>query len=144
MQFWIFRCNPELYEIDRRLEFPEPKTTWRVTRYRKEVSPGDLAFIWRGGKRRGICAAIKIDSLPREMAELPHELEFCTKLSTGTEVRVEAHFLSWRGFIDEKTILADPILADLSIFSGFRQATNFRVTPDQGQRIKALMGLRTV
>jgi hypothetical protein len=143
MRYWIFRCNPDLYDIDKRLKFSDPHTTWRVTRYRKEVSPGDLAFIWRGGTHRGICAAIGIDSYPREMSELEHELPFCTKISTGIEVRVKAHFLSWRGFIDEETILADPTLTDLSIF-GFKQATNYRVTPEQGQRIQALTEPRTV
>jgi hypothetical protein len=143
MRYWIFRCNPDLYDIDKRLEFSDPRTTWRVTRYRKEVSPGDLAFIWRGGTHRGICAAIEIDSCPQEMSELEHELPFCTKISTGRETKVQAHFLSWRGFIDEETILADSALADLSIF-GFKQATNYRVTSDQGQRIQALMSRRTV
>jgi hypothetical protein len=142
MRYWIFRCNPDLYDIDKRLEFSDPRTTWRVTRYRKEISPSDLAFIWRGGTHRGICAAIGVDSYPREMPELEHELPFCTKIFTGTEIRVEAHFLGWRRFIDEETILADPILADLSIF-GFKQATNYRVTSGQGQRIQALMELRT-
>ena len=58
MSHWIFKANPEKYRIDERLKDVEPKISWRVTRYKDEIQKGDIAFIWRTGTNRGICAVM--------------------------------------------------------------------------------------
>ncbi len=49
MNYWIFKCNPDKYRIDDRLEDPEEIITWQITRYKENIAPGDLAFIWKTG-----------------------------------------------------------------------------------------------
>jgi hypothetical protein len=135
MNYWIFRCNPAKYRIDDRLAFPEPRITWRVSRYSAGIAPGDIAFIWRGGNTPGICAVIAIDSYPQKMAELDHEKPFCTTLPTDTEVRVTALLKYPIVFLPKTSIEADPQLADLSVLH-FTQATNYRVTTGEGRRLE--------
>jgi predicted RNA-binding protein with PUA-like domain len=73
MNYWIFKCNPKQYMIDERLEDQEPRTTWQITRYKEKITLGDVAFIWKTGNERGICAVISIDSYPIEIPELEQE-----------------------------------------------------------------------
>src|SRR5688572_21187044 len=81
MRYWLFKTNPSTeYDIDERLRHPEPRITWRVTRYAKEIEPGDVAFVWRCGRDpsrdRGICAVVEIEARPREMPEPALEQHF--------------------------------------------------------------------
>jgi hypothetical protein len=48
MKAWIFQSLPERRDL--RSELVEGKAdTWRVSRYRSEISPGDLVFFWMAG-----------------------------------------------------------------------------------------------
>src|SRR5262245_54481687 len=45
MAFWIFKCDPKRYRLSDRLMDPNPEITWMVTRYKKEIAPGDTVFL---------------------------------------------------------------------------------------------------
>ena len=139
MNYWLFKCNPAKYDIDARLNDPEEKTTWRVTRYRKDVRAGDFAFIWRSGPNRRIVAVLKIETDPHEMAEPESERKYAINLPSGILYRVEGRFTHRFLDLSQEMLRKVPELIGLCLFQGFQQATNFRVTPQEGQRILNLI-----
>ena len=144
MNYWIFKCNPEKYCINERLENPEPRTTWRVTRYKTEIQAADIAFIWRTGQHRGICAVMRIDTVPQEMPELDSEKPYCVDLDTGVTCRVAGTFIQRFPCVSHEVLRSVPELENLSIFHGYQQATNFPVTPLEGEVIMNVIQKQTV
>ena len=144
MKYWIFKCNPDKYRIYDRLVNPERTTSWRVTRYRDAISPGDTAFIWPTGKHRGICAIVRIDSWPEDIAELEHELPYCVGLDTGIRCRVLGTIMNTFECISYKFILSVPALQNMSVFHGYQQATNFRLSHSEGMKIMDIINERDV
>ena len=73
MGFWIFKCDPRRYRLSDRVADPNPTITWLVTRYKKEIVPGDTIFLMETGPRRCIRAIMRVDLGPQEMGELESE-----------------------------------------------------------------------
>lgn len=132
MNYWIFKCNPTAYLLDDRRRDKEEKITWRVTRYNSEIQAGDLAFIWKTGKDRGICAVMQIESDPKEMPDYEHEDGYKIVLDNNLKVRVEGKIIRWVECISAYTLKSIDGLQNLSVFSGYQQTTNFRVTQEEG------------
>ena len=144
MSHWIFKANPEKYRLQARLRDPNPAISWRVSRYRNEIRPGDTAFVWQTGKERGLCATLRIDSAPREIDELSREIPYCVDpdlSSLGWRVRatIQRRF----PLIPAEEFRTTPGLELLSVFSGFHQATNFSVTPQEARIIESLIAKKT-
>ncbi len=55
MNYWLFQGKPERYDVATKI-IPDEEETWLVTRYREQMSVGDIVFFWRSGSReeRGI------------------------------------------------------------------------------------------
>ncbi len=139
MNYWIFKSSPKKYKIDLRLQNQERKTTWLVSRYQQEIKAGDVAFIWKTGDFRGICAIIKIESNPKEREELKHELKYYIDLDPGSVCRVLATFNSAFQTISYKKIKKMPGLEELSMFHGYQKGTNFRVTKKEGKILMSMI-----
>ena len=139
MNYWIFKVNPARYRINDRLRDPDPATTWLITRYAGEIAPGDLAFVWLTGPKRGICAVIQIDSYPRLMLEIDIERRYTVDLDTGERLRVNGTFLHRFACVSHMVLRQTPGLEKLSVFGGFQQATNFRVTRLEGEQLMRLV-----
>jgi predicted RNA-binding protein with PUA-like domain len=140
MNYWIFKCNPDKYDIDKRMADPAVDTSWRVTRYRSEVRMGDIAFIWRAGPKRGIVAVMSIESNPHKMEEPELERKYAINLNTGIMWRVKGRFTIRFLTLYSENLKKIPELNKLSVFHGFQQATNFKVTSDEGKRIMEMIG----
>lgn len=140
--YWIFKLNPDLYRLDDRLNDPDNHTTWQVTRYRDEIRIGDMAFIWRAGPPRGLCAVIKIDSDPELMDEIPIEKKYYIALKDEPKIRVRGHYTSRFKLISKQEIKQVPGLENLSVFHGYQSATNFRGTQEEGAILEELIGIR--
>jgi len=76
MNHWVFKSNRKKYRLDDRLNDPAQPITWRVTDYRDEIKPGDVAFISQTRNGRGIRAAVKIESYPAAMPDIQAELTY--------------------------------------------------------------------
>ena len=139
MNFWIFKCNPTHYDFDKRMEDCEPKTTWQITRYADEIHSGDLAFIWKTGKDRGIYAVMAIDENPKEMEEFEHENRYNIPPDYGVKLRVAGRFVKRIKGIPSAELKDMKQLEQLSVFHGFQQGTNFKVTAEEGRIIMALV-----
>jgi hypothetical protein len=132
MACWIFKYNPAFYRLDDRLADPNPEITWTVSRYRDQIAPGDTIFIWRTGRDRGIRAVLRAEAIPEDMAEIESELPYWTQGDNDIRCRVRATIIDRDVDLPHTELRTVPGLANLSVFHGFQQGTNFPVTPDEG------------
>lgn len=142
MSYWIFKTNPDHYRLDGRLKDANPKISWKVTRYKDEIQKGDIAFIWRTGNKRGICAVMRINTNPAEMKELESEQKYHVERDVKIMLRVEGTFTHRFDCISHKELRNIPNLKNLSVFSGNQQATNFKVTDEEGKILMELLEAR--
>ena len=144
MSYWIFKCRPthgaeEGYRFDARMADPDPKTTWRVTRYADEIRSGDIAFIWKTGIDRGIYAVMAIDGSPQRIKESPNENSYNVPPDHDLKLRVSGRFIKRLTGIPSTTLRNIDGLEQLSVFHGFQQATNFPVSEKEGLIIMSLI-----
>ena len=139
MSYWIFKASPDQYRLDERLKDKEPKIQWRVTRYKDEIKTGDTVFLWRTGKDRGICAVMNVDSNPEDKNELESEQKFYVERDTLVRTRVAGTLTHRIDCISSLALKVTPGLENLSVFSGYQQATNFKVMPEEGKIIMRLV-----
>jgi len=132
MQYWIFKCNQDRYDLEARLQDPNPTITWNVTRYQKKIKKGDIVMLWVSGKNPGIKATFKIDTLPIEMAEIESEKSYWKEEDEPIRDRVIGTLRKKRGFVPISDIKLIALLRKMSIF-GYSGATNYLITEDQGK-----------
>lgn len=144
MHYWIFKCRPtdgveEGYRFSARMADPDPNTTWRVTRYQDEIRAGDVAFIWKTGKYRGIYAVMEIDENPRDMEEHYRENSYNVPPDYDVKLRVTGRLVKRLPGIPSAVLRGITGLEQLSVFHGFQQATNFPVSNEEGRIIISLI-----
>jgi len=142
MNYWLFQCNPKLYRIEDRLNDPNPKITWKVSRYQNEIKCGDIAFIWRAGDERGVVGAMRLQSDPHLMREIESELPF--RIGEG-EYEEEKQIMVKAELIARTNLPADELrtvreLKRLSLLHPPYQGTNFRVSQTEGRMLMELIG----
>ena len=59
MAYWLFQGNPKYYRIIDGIRDSE-KMPWLVTRYAKDIAPGDGVLVWVSGKEAGIHAIAQV------------------------------------------------------------------------------------
>jgi hypothetical protein len=79
-----------------------------------------------------------IETDPQEMPEIRTEHEYWLDLDSGVDVRVKGSLRDTFTFLPKSILEKDTITADLSVFK-FNQATNYKVTKAQADRILQLM-----
>jgi hypothetical protein len=140
VSYGIFKSNPERFRIDDRLKDPDPRTTWLVTRYRDEIKPGDVAFIWKTGREGGVCGTMRVDSGPELLADSPADRKLWVQSEdSDPRLRVRGTFLARIPCLTARELRKVSGLENLSVFHGFQQATNFRVTPEEGEILMRLV-----
>ena len=140
MSYWIFKANPERFRIEERLKDARDQTSWLVTRYRADIKPGDVAFIWFGGREPGIRAVMRVDSQPAIRDELDHERPYWNdSRDAKPRHRVLGHFTNRCPLLTAKRLKSIRGLDKLSVFHGFQQGTNFRVTEEEGKALLRLV-----
>jgi hypothetical protein len=80
-----------------------------------------------------------IDSEPQEMAELDHEKKYCIDIDVGNRHRIIGTFIKRIDCLSHLILRDYPGLENMSVFHGFQQATNFRVTQEEGKIIMELI-----
>jgi predicted RNA-binding protein with PUA-like domain len=134
MAFWIFKCNPDKYRLAERLADPNPTLTWTVSRFRDEINAGDTVFLWVTGPERGIRAVMRVDDQPpRMMSEIESEQAYWAERDTQEQYRVVGTLTHRDVELPHTQLREVERLEEPSVFSGFQQATNFSVTPAQGE-----------
>jgi hypothetical protein len=142
---WIFQANPTRFDVLNALT--DPKITsgfhWLVQRYRKEIRPGDTALIWLSGKGGGIYAIAQVASEPRTLLEPSYESKYWIDEEDRDVEKLRVNLKLIRD-LSNRPLLRDQLkqvqdLKNLSILR-FAQGTNFRVSDEEWNVIKGLLG----
>lgn len=141
MAYWLFKCNPERYHLEERLAEANPILTWLVTRYRDEIQPGDTVFLWQTGADRGIRAVIRVEEAPHEMPELEPGQAYWSERDDEVQCRIVGTLTHRAVNLGHEYLRQVPGLSGLSVFNRNvnQQATNFEVTPEEGEILMALV-----
>ena len=62
---WFFQSNPSHYDIDTALSVLD-RIWWRVPQYTNEIHTGDVAVLWRSGKKAGIVGIGRVIADPQQ------------------------------------------------------------------------------
>ena len=72
---WFFQANPKQYDIDAALGTLD-RIWWRVPQYTNEIRTGDVAVLWRSGKKAGIVGLGRVIADPQQHTMDPAEKPF--------------------------------------------------------------------
>ena len=78
---WVFQGNPDYFDVDAYVSSDLPYINWSLKQYSKQVTVGDLVFIWRsrGTKTKsiaGIIALAKVCSEVYHSGKKPNEAQY--------------------------------------------------------------------
>lgn len=142
MNTWIFQANADRFKIDEFLASGPIETTWTVSRYKDDIKLGDQVFLWRAGDAAGIVAEARIVEEPRAQFDDENSKSYWVNIEDNKKqsMRTRIRFVrtaNKREYLKKGWLVADPKLQNLSILN-FAQATNFKVSDDEAQRIGAM------
>jgi len=116
--------------------------TWRVTRYHDDMAAGDLAFVWLTGNESGLCAALHVVSSAEVVDRLEPSDVDCVDVEIGPLYVVEAAVVARGFFLSARSLRAEPALAEMSVFSETRHATEYHLSRLEALKILELMAAR--
>lgn len=92
---WFFQSNPAHYDIDAALSVLD-RIWWRVPQYTNEIHTGDVAVLWRSGKKAGIVGIGRVIADPQQHPADAAEKSYVLTEEEGAEdttralIRVQA------------------------------------------------------
>jgi EVE domain len=139
MKSWLFQANPKYSNILQAIESLDG-IYWLVTRYDKEITPGDRVLVWIAGKQAGIYAIAEVAATPQFMDE-PPDIDIWTM-----PIRARARFYAPVTFqyklldapLLKSVLLYDRILYDMEVIRRPHN-TNFRVSEAPWQQVMVLL-----
>ena len=138
MAYWLFQGNPKYYRIvDGIRDFTQ--MPWLVTRYAKEMQPGDGVLVWMAGPGAGVYAIAEMIEAPKPMKDLPDIGYWLDTSRLGTKPFATLRFTDK---LLERPLLRsglkqDPVLKSLTVLHQ-PNATNFKVTAAEWQQVYEL------
>jgi hypothetical protein len=138
MSYWIFKCDPDSFRLDARFADPFPTISWIVTRYRDQIERDDTALVWQTGPKRGFRAILQLDSDPKIMPELKSEQKYNKEHDTEERYRVLATIKEREMNLPHTLLRNTPGLEELSMFHGYQQGTNFKMTEKEFRTVLKL------
>ncbi|MFM7437083.1 MAG: EVE domain-containing protein [Snowella sp.] len=141
MNHWLFQGNPKYYRIQDAIAAFETMP-WLVTRYAKEMQVGDGVLVWIAGPDAGIYAIAEIIELPQVLETIP-DAEYWTIPVSSKKDKPRAQLRFLRKLLGQPLrkheLKQDLILKDLLVIKA-PNSTNFKVTPEQWERVYQLKG----
>ena len=140
MAYWLFQGNPKYYRvIDAIRDFEQ--MLWLVTRYAKDLAPGDGVLVWKSGDKAGIYAIAEIVESPTIIDKPPDIGYWIDTSRVGSKPKARIRFTSKlleRPLLREQ-LKQDPVLKSLMVI---RQpnCTNYKVVPQEWQRVHEFKG----
>lgn len=138
MAYWLFQGNPKYYRIiDAIRDFEQ--MPWLVTRYGKDIAPGDGVLIWKSGQDAGVYAIAEIIEPPKMLEQVPDIGYWIDKSRLGSKPQARIRFTSklLEKPLLRKNLKEDPILRNLLVIRA-PSNTNFKLTPQEWQRVHEL------
>jgi predicted RNA-binding protein with PUA-like domain len=140
MSYWLFQGNPKYYRIIDAIRDLN-SIPWSVTRYTKEMSIGDQVLIWKAGAKAGIYAIATITDTAKIIPDPPDLVYWLDQSQVG---RKPQSILELTHKLIDQPLLKDNLKQDeiLQHLSVIKQphATNFKITVEQWERVKSLIG----
>lgn len=126
INYWIFKCNPERYDLIGALR-DNSKITYQVNQHKKDIKMGDKVILWIGKENAGAYASAKVISEVKEINGYDWENKFdldntFNKITDKVELQVISNFS------DSPVYLKD--ITDKEQFSRFKniQQTNIMIS----------------
>ena len=130
MTAWIFQAKPERYKLEKELREGK-RETWLVTRYRAEMTRGDVVFFWRAGNRkeRGLYGWGRI---------IDDEPTYYEGWGWGIGIVYKVRF---KHFVCVDDIESEDVLSD-NLILRMPIGTNFRVSDDELAQLSQMIQQR--
>jgi hypothetical protein len=138
VKYWLLCCDPKQYPLDDRLRDPNPRMTWRVTRYHDDMAAGDLAFVWLTGADRGVCAVMHVISSAEVVDHTDPSDVDCVDVEIGPIYVIEAALVARGFFLSVHSLRDEPVLSEMSIFSETQHATEYHLSRMEALRVLEL------
>ncbi len=141
ISYWIFQGNPSMFDVKKYIDGRE-EGTWTVSRYKDQIKPGDIGFIWMSGDRAGVYARFEVSSAPS--ADVKEDAPDLWAEDQDTfAVRCRFRFLDIYTRIPllRGELTALPWGRDVSIVKN-AQGSNFILTEEQYRQIKDILDER--
>jgi EVE domain len=139
MKSWLFQANPKYSRILEAIQQLDG-IYWLVTRYDKEIAPGNRVLVWIAGKQAGIYAIAEVAAAPQFM-DMPPDIDIWT-MPIRARARFYAPVTFQQKLLDApllKSVLRyDRILYEMEVIRRPRN-TNFRVSEEQWHRAITLI-----
>ncbi len=146
MTAWLFQGNPDTFDLDRYLA-DRDTVTWAVRQesLASEMREGERVYFWRAAGRdkrpSGVVAAGRLSGEPERRPDDLDSVDYwhdpSDALANRLRVTVELDAGSEPRLLGKEGLLADSVLSELRIFK-MRNETNYRLTPDEAERIEGL------
>jgi predicted RNA-binding protein with PUA-like domain len=139
MAYWLFQGNPQYYRILDAIQELE-ELPWLVTRYAKDIVPGDDVIIWISGKQAGIYAIAEVIEPPQFLTQVPDKkywLDSTRALGKQQAMIKFTHKLVKSAVLKNK-LQEDSILKNLLILRA-PNSTNFKVSYQEWEGVQKLI-----
>ncbi len=136
VNYWIFQCNPAIYNIENALQDYE-SISWSIKAHKNEIMEGDKVILWVTGQESGCYALAKVDSevyydkdTDQRYYYEPHQAEELDRVDLLIE-----HNL-WEAPIPKELLLVQPAFEK---FKAGNRGTNFKATKQEYDTILGLI-----
>lgn len=136
---WIFQANPKYFDITGAVKSLKLRT-WGVKKYKNEILPGDMVYIWQAGPNAGILGVGEVLDKPQELPFPEEEKSFITKEGNfkeiDTRVRVKINKVLDPPILKDK-LLSDSLLSNLQIIK-MPQGAIFPLSAEENEALKLI------
>ncbi|NJL03281.1 MAG: EVE domain-containing protein [Spirulinaceae cyanobacterium SM2_1_0] len=133
---WLFQANPRYSRIYEAIASRD-QIYWLVTRYGREILPGDRVALWLAGQQAGVYALGCVQALP-QYYDVPPDWEIWlapARAQARTYVPVQLTQKLLTQPLLKSELERDRHLQHLAVIR-VPPGTNFRVTPAQWQQLQ--------
>ncbi|OKH18489.1 EVE domain-containing protein [[Limnothrix rosea] IAM M-220] len=143
MAYWLFQANPKYHRIFEAIRDLDAMP-WLVTRYRQQMQPGDGVLVWVAGEQAGVYGIATITTLPEILAPAEiADLDYWTDPSRIRTTKARTNIQFFRKLLGQPLrkheLRFDQTLRNLEVIHT-PSRTNFKITPEQWQRVHQLKG----
>jgi 5-methylcytosine-specific restriction protein B len=137
-QTWLFQANPKVWDgfhENFKQQTVGATGDWTVSRYKKEIDPGNRVLLWEAGSRGGLLAIGELTGEPFQQE--PSTGRSDEQVNPVWKVLFQyTHFL--KEPIQRSTFLKDPVLRKMHHIRA-PQGSNFKVTEEEWKVLQKLI-----
>ena len=127
---WIFQAVPRKYDLESELH-PGKIVSWRATRNRNEIRPGDIVYLWASGERAGLYGVGRVCPSGQAVVQKVGEGDDRERIPIEFTYRLDP-------FIPKAVLGSDPVFAGHTLLKAPR-GTVFRLDSSQARVLLELV-----